>query len=86
VDAEQAWTDLRHQLQLVRDVITFPWITILSPAKDRPVLYTAAAWADVLLTLDRRDFLGLIGSEFFDLSIRTPGQFLFNERDAGRYP
>jgi len=28
---------------------------VFAPARDRPILFTASAWAEVLLTLDRRD-------------------------------
>jgi hypothetical protein len=43
-------------LAKVADVLAFEWATVFAPAKDRPILFTAAAWADALLTLDRRDF------------------------------
>ena len=49
---------------------------MFGPAKDRPVLFTAAAWAEVLLTLDRGDFGALMGSGFYGLDILTPGDFL----------
>jgi hypothetical protein len=41
-----------------RSVTCGRWIgqPFFGPAKDRPVLFTAAAWAEVLLTLDRGDF------------------------------
>jgi hypothetical protein len=38
-------------------------------AKDRPILFTALAWADVLLTLDRNDFGALLGGASYGLSI-----------------
>ncbi len=65
----QPWTLLRPKLNLVPDIVSFPWITIFSAAKDRPVLFTATAWSDVLLTLDRRDFSDMLGKQFYALSI-----------------
>lgn len=54
-------------MQTVRDVWTLDRPAVFGPAKDRPVLFTAAAWADVLLTLDRADFGSLIGTRFYGL-------------------
>jgi hypothetical protein len=53
-------------------------------AKDRPILFTAAAWADVLLTLDRHDFGNLLGGAFYGLVILNPGDFLKRERAVER--
>ena len=78
------WNTLRPRLQLVPDVLTHKWPTIAAPAKDRPILFTAAAWADVLLTLDRRDFTDLLGATFYGLQILRPGAFLARQRAAGR--
>jgi len=83
--ANEVWPGLKQQLTLVPDVVTFDWVTVFAPAKDRPILFTALAWADVLLTLDRNDFQSLIGFEFYGLSIMKPGEFLAQERDAGRW-
>ena len=66
------WARLRDKLDVMPDVVTFPWATVFAPAKDRPILFTAAAWSDVLLTLDRRDFAGLLGSQFYGLPILKP--------------
>jgi hypothetical protein len=64
--------------------LSFEWAAFLVPAKDRPILFTAAAWSDVLLTLDRRDFGELLGGQFYGLPIMKPGDFLKRERTAGR--
>jgi len=53
-------------------------------AKDKPVLISALACADVLLTLDRRDFGALLGQKVYGLQVVTPGGFLRTEREAGR--
>jgi hypothetical protein len=82
--ASPTWTHLRPALVLVRDVWTLDRPAIFGPAKDRPVLFTAAAWAEVLLTLDRGDFASVMGSGFYGLDVLTPGDFLQRERAAGR--
>lgn len=79
-----AWPRVRDVLQKVPDVLTFEWPAVFAPARDRPILFTACAWAEVLLTLDRRDFAGLLGSSFYGLAILKPGEFLRRERSAGR--
>ena len=53
-------------------------------SKDKPVLFSALACADVLLTLDRRDFGDLLGRTIYGLRVLTPGEFLRIEREAGR--
>ena len=63
-------------LFLVRDVWTIDRPAVFGPAKDRPVLFTAAAWAEVLLTLDRADFGTVMGTGFYGLEVLTPGDFL----------
>jgi hypothetical protein len=56
---------------------------VFATAKDRPILFSAPACADVLLTLVRGD-LDPLGGEFYGLAILTPGSFLQRERTAGR--
>ena len=75
---------LRPKLAEVSDVLTFQWTSVFVPAKDRQILFSAAASADVLLTLDRRDFGDLLGSAFYRLAIMKPGDFLKREISAGR--
>ncbi len=77
------WNRLRGELLLMDDVFTVDRPAVFAPAKDRPILFSALAWADVLLTLDRGDFETLLGTEFYGLKILTPGQFLLRERAAG---
>lgn len=83
-DATEIWAQLRSQLVLVADVLTLNQIAVFEPAKDRPILFSALAWAEELLTLDRGDFGALMGTKFYGLSILTPGMFLERERAAGR--
>lgn len=82
--APDNWVQLRAKLETVPDALTFEWPALFAPARDRPILFTAAAWAEVLLTLDRRDFVGLLGTFFYGLAILKPGDFLQRERAAGR--
>lgn len=84
-EADQEWRRLRSQLVVVRDLTSFEYPAVFSPGKDRPVLFTAAGWADVLLTLDRRHFEHLFAWGFYSLRVCTPGDFLAGERQAGRY-
>jgi hypothetical protein len=52
--------------------------------KEKPVLLTALAeLCDYLLTLDRQDFHDKLGHQFYGVSIRTPGDWLFEMRDKG---
>ena len=48
------------------------------------MLFTAAGWADVLLTLDRQHFGRFFRSGFYSLRVLPPGDFLAAERKAGR--
>jgi predicted nucleic acid-binding protein len=82
--ATHAWVGLRGKVHVEDDELTFDWPLIFDATKDKPVLCTALACADVLLTLDRRDFGSLLGQTVYDLLIQRPGEFLRIEREAGR--
>jgi predicted nucleic acid-binding protein len=84
--ASAEWARLRPALLVMDDVLTVDRPVIFPAGKDRPVLFSALAWADVLLTLDRRDFENLFGSSFYDLEVMKPGEFLRRERESGRLP
>ena len=84
--AAQEWPALAARLSVVRDLTSFDYPAVFSPGKDRPVLFTAAGWADVLLPLDRRHFGRFFGSGFYSLRVSMPGDFLTAERKAGRLP
>jgi predicted nucleic acid-binding protein len=84
--AAQEWPSLAAQLSIVRDLTSFDYAAVFSPAKDRPVLFTAAGWADVLLTFDLLHFGQFFGSGFYSLRVSPPGDFLAAERKAGRLP
>jgi hypothetical protein len=66
------------------DVLTLDRPVVFLSGKDRPILFSALAWADVLLTLDHGDFGALMGQPFYELVVLKPGTFLERERVAGR--
>jgi predicted nucleic acid-binding protein len=78
------WFPLRNVLLVCDDVLTLERPVVFPTAKDRPILFSALAWADVLLTLDHNDFAALLGTEFYGLAVLKPGTFLERERAAGR--
>jgi predicted nucleic acid-binding protein len=78
------WPRIRQGLNVMNNVLTLDRPTVFAASKDRPILFTALAWADVLLTLDSGDFGSLLGHTFYGLSVLTPGMFLRRERAAGR--
>jgi len=78
------WVDLRRQIIIVDDVVTLDRPTLFAVSKDRPILFTALASSDILLTLDREDFVDLIGRQFYGLRVSVPSDFLEEERSAGR--
>lgn len=81
--ADSAWRFLKLDLILRDDILTLNQMAVFPVTKDRPVLFSALAWADVLLTFDRHDFLTLLGNQFYGLPVLKPGMFLERQRDAG---
>jgi hypothetical protein len=73
------WAALRTD-----DVLTLDRPAVFSVAKDRPILFSALAWADILLTLDEGDFGAFMDKPFYGLVVLRPGAFLERERAAGR--
>jgi hypothetical protein len=78
------WVKLRPKLLVMDDILTIDRPVVFEPGKDRPILFGAYGWSDILLTLDRGDFGGLLGDWFYDLLVLTPGMFLKQERVASR--
>ena len=83
--AGMEWSHLAQRVSVVRDLTSFDQAVVFQPAKDRPVLFTAAGWADVLLTLDRAHFQRFFRTGFYSLRVSLPGDFLKAERAAGRF-
>ena len=66
------------------NALTSDDIIVFEKAKDRPVLISALACKpDALLTLDRADFHDRLGRQFYGIAIRTPGEWLMEQREAG---
>ena len=78
--AASEWARLRPSLRLRDNILTLDRPVVFPAGKDRPILFGAVAWADVLLTLDRGDFASLLGGSFYGLLVLKPGDFLKRER------
>jgi predicted nucleic acid-binding protein len=79
------WLRLRPQLVIVDDVVCLDRPVVFAASKDRPILFTALAWADILLTLDKADFSDLLGGTFYGLRVLLPYDFLGEERKNGGF-
>jgi predicted nucleic acid-binding protein len=84
--ASRAWGALRSMVKVEGDELTFDWPINFDVLKDKPVLFTALACSDVLLTLDRWDFRSMLGQTVYDLRVLTPGDFLRQERERRSKP
>jgi hypothetical protein len=82
--AKIRWLGFAPTLSIRRNVLTLDRPVVFPKSKDRPILFGALAWSDVLLTLDRADFGGFIGSSVYDTPVLTPALFLKLQREAGR--
>lgn len=72
------------KIKWIADTLTSDKIVLFPRAKDKPVLLSAlAAKCTTLLTLDRTDFHGKLGKQFYGISIRTPGEWLGDLRRTG---
>jgi predicted nucleic acid-binding protein len=78
------WQRLRPQIAVVDDVVSLDRPAVFDASKDRPILFTALAWTDVLLTLDKADFADMLGGTFYGLHVLLPSEFLARERANGR--
>jgi predicted nucleic acid-binding protein len=81
--ATAEWRSIVGQLLILGDVLTVDKPVVFSPAKDKPILFAALAWAEVLLTLDQHDFGRLMDGSFYGLRVIRPGQFLEAVRSEG---
>jgi len=81
-----AWDEyVEPRIEFVPDVISLDKALAFEKAKDRPVLISAlAANAEFLLTLDRTDFHRALGTQVYGMSVRTPAEFLMEQRSLGR--
>lgn len=83
-EATTDWLRLRLQLVVVDDVVSLDKPVVFAASKDRPILFTALAWSTVLLTLDKADFVDILGGHFYGLDVLLPYDLLERERTAGR--
>ncbi len=83
-DAQNESKQQLAELLIMDDVLTLDRPVVFGASKDKPILFGALAWADVLLTLDRADFGHLLGTTFYGMPVLRPGQFLQLERTAHR--
>lgn len=83
VAAMRDWLWLRPRIHVVDDILTLDRPALFAVSKDRPILFSAVAFADFLLTLDRVDFGDLLGSSFYGLQVLTPGDWLTRQRRSG---
>ena len=75
---------LDKRIEWYLNALTTQEIIIFDKAKDRPVLISALSVKPVaLLTLDRADFHERLGSQFYGIKIRTPGEWLMEQREQG---
>ena len=81
--ATMDWLKLRPQLEIVDNVVSIDWPAVFPVAKDRPILFSALAWSNVLLTLDQADF-GPLGGQFYHLRICSPASFIQQLRRGGQ--
>lgn len=47
VSVTTEWLRLRPQVTVVDDVVSLDWPVVFAASKDRPILFTALAWAGV---------------------------------------
>ncbi len=83
--AALAWTTVVEPVfETVADVVSLDQALVFPKAKDRPVVISAlAASVDALLTLDRTDFHASLGPQLYGMDIRTPADFLIEQRLKG---
>lgn len=76
--AEDEWrAAIKPKLVHISTQLVLDRPLVYRAVKDRPVIISALSHqADVLLTLDREDFHGLLGQVVYGLPIQTPASFL----------
>jgi hypothetical protein len=82
--AQMNWPDLKAKLSVGENVLTAPNPVVFQAGKDRPILFSSLAYADVLLTWDVADFMDILGHSFYSLQILKPGDFLHRQRALGK--
>lgn len=80
---QEYWRKLRPSVTWVPDVLTISMPVVFSASKDKPVLFSAYAAAEILLTLDANDFASVLSGKFYGLTVLKPADFLIEQRKAG---
>ena len=75
---------LHPSLFWVEDILTLSLPVVFAASKDKLILFSAYAAAEILLTLDGKDFAELLGGSFYGLAVRKPADFLKEQRRMGR--
>ena len=88
LSASAEWGRLQPALLIMDNVLTLDRPSVFTAAKDRPVLFGALAWADLLLTLDRGDFGGIMDKVPSRNNIYKTTQEFWRlaRRERGAYP
>lgn len=77
-------TKANRKIDWQLNALTADDIIVFDKAKDKPVLISALSVKPVaLLTLDRADFHERLGTQFYGIDIRTPGEWLMEQRAQG---
>ena len=75
--AKRWYKIIKPRLWIVAVRLTTPQILVYSKTKDRPIVITSLAEkAEFLLTLDKADFKGLLGTKVYGVHILSPAEFL----------
>ena len=74
--ASADWVRLRRQLTIEDNVLTLDRPAIFTPAKDRPILFSALAWSDVLLTFGFKGFRRPAGQRVLRIASVEAGRLL----------
>jgi predicted nucleic acid-binding protein len=79
-DAIPKWEMLTTRLKFTPNALTSKGPLLLTASKDKPVLISAlAAKSYVLLTLDQKDFAGILNTEVYGMFVATPKGFLIRQ-------
>ena len=74
------WEILKRRLSFMPNALTSDRPLLFTASKDKPVLLSAlAAESHVLLTLDRKDFGGVLDTEVYGMLVTTSKGFLIRE-------
>jgi len=74
--AKRWYKIIKPRIRIVAVRLTTPQILVYSKTKDRPIVITSLAEkAEFLVTLDKADFKGLLGTKVYGVHILSPAEF-----------